>query len=164
MAGEKPKPKQCHVSKEEREDRVDFVVEKLALGYRKSLVKKSFRRKFGATPARTFEDYLARARGKLRETMNEDPDSLRCEALAFYRAVRGTPGVDWQVRVKCQERVDKLMGTEIKTLAPEPLERILAQLDPRVAEPLRRALSEALRQGEGPGRAGGGSSVSGVPR
>ena len=72
----------------------------------------------------------------------------RADALAFYESVLADPSRTVRDKVKAQERIDKLLGLEDKSNQP-PLEVVLGQLPPAVADPLRRLLAERVRPGGG---------------
>jgi hypothetical protein len=118
----------------------------------KSTIKKAFRQRFGAElSANTIEGYLGRAREAMLIDLTRGKQALRADALAFYESVLADLSAPIRDKVRAQERIDKLMGLEDKSNQP-PLEVVLGQLPPAIADPLRGLLAERIRPpGSGPG-------------
>jgi len=145
-------------TREELAERVELARHLLAMGCRKSYIKKRLRKKYGDLDHATIERYLTRAREEILAATGVPRPEHRGWSLAFYGAIRSNLRFGAKERLKAQERIDKLLGLEDKS-PPDILEQFLASLPAELARALRAALSAALSPGataEGGGDDDGG--------
>src|SRR4051794_34657772 len=110
-----PMPEAKRPTAAEVAERVEMARHFLALGMLKCDIKARIRAVYGATlDHRTIEGYLARAREANVLRVAEERGAQRQESLDFYRAVQAEPLVDFRDKIKARERIDKLLGLELK--------------------------------------------------
>jgi hypothetical protein len=151
MPGRKP-------TTDEVAERIELCRSMLLRRVPKSTIKKAFRQRFGTElSANTIEGYLGRAREAMLIDLTRGKQALRADSLAFYESILADPNAPYRDKVRAQERIDKLMGLEDKSNQP-PLEVVLGQLPPAIANPLRGLLAERIR----PPGGGAGDPADGV--
>lgn len=98
------------------EEREDYVFEMLSRGLHKSVIKKSFRARFDEdglpTPARTIENYIARARERVLLVLSRTREEERAQSVAFYEAMARDETATVGELIRARERIDKLLGLE----------------------------------------------------
>jgi hypothetical protein len=115
----------------------------------KGTIKRAVRQRFGADiDHATIERYLTRAREALLTDLTRGRQTHRADALGFYESVLADSKAAFRDKIKAQERIDKLLGLEDKSNQP-PLEVVLGQLPPAIADPLRGLLAAGVRPGGG---------------
>jgi hypothetical protein len=97
----------------ELEERVTFVARLLSNGLFKSQIKKLIREKYGVC-TRTAEEYIGKARKELRKRFGKDKKGHQTDSYSMYRSVVADPNNLVSDRLKAQERIDKLLGLEVK--------------------------------------------------
>jgi hypothetical protein len=96
---------------EELEERIDFAYKLLCRRLYKSDIKRALKQRY-SMPARTCEDYIARARERIVAETGESKPEHRAKSLAFYESVLADPEEKAADRIRAQERIDKLLGLE----------------------------------------------------
>ena len=88
--------------------------------------------------------------------MRKGKCDFRCESLAFYRAVLASPKATFTEKLKACERIDKLLGLEVKLPStPKAAMRGLAEALGFPIEEVRDQMRRALQDGdESPGQIG----------
>jgi hypothetical protein len=144
MPGRKP-------TTDEIGERIELCRSMLIRRVPKTTIKKAFRQRFGAElSANTIEGYLGRAREALIIDLTRGKQAFRADSLALYESILADSKAAVRDKIKAQERIDKLLGLEDKSNQP-PLEVVLGQLPPAIANPLRGLLAERIRSpGGGP--------------
>lgn len=94
------------------EDRVERTRQLLAEGNRKHVIKKVLKQAYGVSAA-TCERYLRRARDLILEETGKPASEHRADAFAFYETLKADKSLPAIVRLKAQERVDKLLALEL---------------------------------------------------
>lgn len=103
-------------TEDELETRVELVVRLLAIGARKTTIKKVVR-DHAQQPdlcARTIESYIARARDVLLAELAADRRLFRAESLETYRRIKADPKASHRDQLAAQERIDKLLALELR--------------------------------------------------
>ena len=99
-------------TRKEHDERVAICADMLARGFRNGAIKRRVAAFFDCSP-RSVERYLRRARDRLVEELNEgDREEHRARALDQYRMLLRDDGTTPVVRLKAQERIDKILGLE----------------------------------------------------
>lgn len=99
-------------TRKEYDERITICADMLARGFRKSAIKVRMAAFYGVS-ARSVERYVSRARELLIEELQEgDRESHRARSLDQYRQLLREEGVPAAIRLKSQERIDKIMGLE----------------------------------------------------
>ena len=106
-------PEKKHSTRIEMEERVEMTARLLAKGLYKGQVKAAIIGQY-AVSARMAETYISRARCKLLAETGRPKIEHRAESYAVYAEIRQTAKQDI-VRLKAQERIDKLFGLEEAT-------------------------------------------------
>lgn len=78
----------------------------------KSQIKRAFAERFGPTPARTLEWYLARARGQMREVLEATKKDHAVRAVAFLEGVIRNPKAPMRDKLRAQEQLSAIVGLE----------------------------------------------------
>lgn len=134
--------------------RIETTRKLLASRFSKADIKKTLMGLYGVS-ARTCESYLARAREEIRAETDKPIEDHRADAYAFYESILANPEGDPRLRLKAQERIDKLLGLEVHTRVASSksigldltLEQIANLSDEELNELIRRF--EAAQGGAG---------------
>lgn len=110
---------------DEYAERVDYAYALLARRKRPSEIKRRMRAKWPGMPARTIQNYLARAREQIQANAAQGRAVLRADSLALYESGIDDDKVPFRDKVKAQERIDKLLGLEVQL---PPLELLCGYL------------------------------------
>lgn len=99
-------------SRKEHDERVAVCADMLARGFRNGAIKRRVAAFYSCSP-RSVERYLRRARDRLVEELNEgDRETHRARALDQYRMLLRDDNSSAVVRLKAQERIDRILGLE----------------------------------------------------
>lgn len=96
---------------EEYEQRVAYAEFLLCRRIYKCDIKRLMKKKFNVT-ARAVEDYLSRAKAKLRDRSGKTRAEHQIDSLQFYESVLNGPDSTLRDRMDAQSRIDRLMGLE----------------------------------------------------
>jgi hypothetical protein len=96
---------------EEYEQRVAYAEFLLCRRIYKCDIKRLMKKKFNVT-ARAVEDYLSRAKEKLRDKSGKTRAEHQIDSLQFYESVLNGPDSTLRDRMDAQARIDKLLGLE----------------------------------------------------
>ena len=115
-----PKGPHYQATRDQQDKRVEAVVEMLTRYAHKSQVKASLREFIKKhenvdieLSSRQCEVYIARARDKIRKSMQPEYQAQRYDqAIAVYESILRDPDSKPIVRLKAQERIDALFGYE----------------------------------------------------
>lgn len=95
----------------QHDERVTLCRNLLGLGYSDGQIKSVVTTAYGVS-WRTVFRYLARAREQIREELGQDLESLRADAIEFYRGILLSDDARASEKIKARERMDKLLGLE----------------------------------------------------
>ena len=99
-------------SRKEHDERVAVCADMLARGFRNGAIKRRVAAFYSCSP-RSVERYLRRARDRLVEELNEgDRETHRARSLDQYRMLLRDDNSSAVVRLKAQERIDRILGLE----------------------------------------------------
>ena len=98
-------------TKLEHRDRIESVRKLLAIRTDKGEIKRFLKKTYGVG-ARTAEKYLSRARAKLLDETGIPKQEHKAGAYAFYAGMVSDENQEPSIRLKAQERIDKLFGLE----------------------------------------------------
>ena len=99
-------------TRKEHDERVAVCADMLARGFRNGAIKRRVAAFYDISP-RTVERYLRRARDRLVEELEEGGrDEHRARSLDQYRMLLRDDGTTPVIRLKAQERIDKILGLE----------------------------------------------------
>jgi hypothetical protein len=87
---------------------------------------------------RTVERYIFKARALCRKDTGKDRESLRHDAIAFYKSVVSDMHVSPKDRLKAQERIDKLLGLEQPTVIHQRVEGQVTHTHETIVEAARK--------------------------
>lgn len=99
------------ITRVEQEERIEFVCKAIGQGFRKSEIKRMVIAKYQVT-ARTVENYLARARERLREHVEGTIEDHRSEAIEFYQSILRSKDSSARVKVQARKRIDQIIGLD----------------------------------------------------
>lgn len=99
-------------TRKEHDERVAVCADMLARGFRNGAIKRRVAAFYSCSP-RSVERYLRRARDRLVEELNEgDRETHRARSLDQYRMLLRDDSSSAVVRLKAQERIDRILGLE----------------------------------------------------
>jgi len=102
-------------TRKELEERISITADMLSRGFRDGQIKKRVAAFYGCSP-RSVERYLRRAREMLCDELagvdGGGRDIHRAQSLDFYRSVMRADETNHQLKMKAQERIDKILGLE----------------------------------------------------
>jgi len=100
-------------TRKEHDERVAVCADMLARGFRNGAIKRRVAAFYGCSP-RSVERYLRRARDRLCEELDGEGgrEEHRARSLDQYRMLLRDDGTTPVVRLKAQERIDKILGLE----------------------------------------------------
>jgi ribosomal protein L23 len=96
---------------EEVSQRIEECKDMLLIGMTKSEIKAAINEKYGIE-ARQCEDYLSEAKKRACERTGKSRKALRNDSYALYMSIATDETAPPLVRIKAQERVDRLLGLE----------------------------------------------------
>lgn len=106
-----------HPTKDEVEDRIEYIMELEAQALLPGQIKRAFREKFGDVHHITINEYRLRARARLSESIRAKREELVERAVSRYEGIFRDPASDNNARIRAQERIDKIWGIEAPTRA-----------------------------------------------